>query len=105
MLSDIVGLVLTMAPVLGLLTWRERADRRQEAADIVRADIHAGMTRALDGESLVAVRVESPTRWRPGQVRLSSPGGYESLIGEASSAAIDRLPAGYYVTLECGGGS
>lgn len=47
MLSDLVGLIVSVSPILGLLVWRERVDRRQHAADIVRADVHAGATRAL----------------------------------------------------------
>jgi len=105
MISDIVGLVVSIAPVVGLLVWRERTDRRQRAAWIVRADIHAGVTRALNGESLVGIDVQYPTAWRPGQVRLSTPSRYESLIGEASRAVLERLPSGYHVMIDCGGGS
>jgi hypothetical protein len=105
MFSDIVGLVVSIAPVVGLLVWREHADRRDHAAGLVRADIHAGVSQALDGDSVVAIQVEGPTAWRPGRVRLSTPSGYESLIGVASRAALERLPSGYHVMIDCGGGS
>jgi hypothetical protein len=105
LLSDIVGLMLATAPVIGLLLWRERADWRAEKALIVRAAVHAGVTRALDGESLLSISVASPTVWNPGEVRLSTPGGYESLIGDALHAVLARTPAGYDVVITCGGGA
>jgi hypothetical protein len=71
MFSDLVGLIVSVSPILGLLLWRERVDRRQHAPDIVRADFHAGATRALKGESLLAINVQAPTAWGPGHVRLS----------------------------------
>jgi hypothetical protein len=105
MFSDLVGLILSMSPVLGLLLWRERADRQQAAADIVRADVHAGATRALKGESLLAINVQAPTAWRPGHVRLSTPSGYEPLIGKAFQTVLDRVPRDYEVVIHCGGNS
>jgi hypothetical protein len=105
LLSEIVGLALAAGPVVGLLLWRERVDARAEQALIVRADIHAGATRALQGESLLAISVESPTAWSPGEVRLSAPDGYESLVGEALHAVLARTPAGYDVVISCGGGA
>jgi hypothetical protein len=105
MFSDLVGLVIGVAPVIGLLVWQERNDRRRRAAAIVRADIHANVTRALEGESVVAVDVQYPTAWRPRQVRLRTPSGYESIIGEASRAVLERVPFGYHVFLDYGGGS
>lgn len=63
MLSDLVALVISVSPVLGLLAWREHVDRQGRTADLVRADVHTGATRALGGESLLATKVEAP---RPG---------------------------------------
>jgi hypothetical protein len=105
MFSDLVGLIVSVSPILGLLVWRERVDRRQNAADIVRGDVHAGATRALDGESLLAINVQAPSVWRPGHVRLSTPSGYEPLIGRAFQSVLDRVPAGYEVVIHCGGNS
>jgi hypothetical protein len=73
MLSDLLALIISVSPVLGLLVWREHADRRQHAADLVRADVHTSATRALNGESLLAINVQAPTAWRPGHVRLTTP--------------------------------
>jgi hypothetical protein len=105
MLSDLVGLIVSVSPILGLLVWRGRMDRQQHAADIVRADVHAGVTRALEGESLLAINAQAPTAWRPGKVRLSTPSGYEPLIGRAFQTVLERVPAGYEVVIHCGGNS
>jgi hypothetical protein len=105
MWSDIAGLVLATAPVVGLLVWRERADWREEQALIVRADVHASARRALDGESLLSISVESPTAWSAGEVRLSTPPGYESIMGQALHAVLARTPSGYDVVITCGGGA
>ena len=71
----------------------------------MRADVHASATRALDGESLLAISVESPTAWNHGEVRLATPDGYESLIGDALHAVLARTPTGYDVVITCGGGA
>lgn len=105
MLSDIAGVVLAAAPIVGVLLWRERVDARPQATWIVRADIHAGATRALGGESLLAIDVDSPTAWRCGRVRFSTPSGYESLIARAVHAVDDRGPVNYDVVIYCGSGS
>ena len=105
MFSDLVGLIVSLSPVIGLLLWRERIDRRQNAADIVRADVLAGATRALDGESLLAINVQAPSAWGPGHVRLSTPSGYEPLIGGAFQTVMERVPPGYEVVIHCGGNS
>jgi hypothetical protein len=103
MFSDLVGLIVSMSPIVGLLVWRERVDRRRHAADVVRADVYAGATHALEGESLLAVDVEPPTAWRPGAVRLSTPSGYEPILGRALRTVMERVPAGYEVVIHCGG--
>jgi hypothetical protein len=94
-----------MAAVAVLPLWRERVDWRTEQALTVRAAVHAGATRALDGESLLSISVASPTAWNPGEVRLSAPDGYESLIGDALHAVFARTPTGYDVVISCGGGA
>ena len=105
MMSDIVGLVVGVAPVVGVLMWCGYLDRREHAAGVIRADIHAGVSRVLQGETVLAIQVEGPTVWRAGQVKLSTPRGYESLVGQASRTVFDRMPAGYDVIIHCGGGS
>ena len=105
MLSDLVGLIVTMAPVIGLFVWTARAERRQEQAWLIRADVDAGARVALSGESLLAINVECPTAWQPGEVRLATPSGYESVLGQAAHAVLARVPAGYDVVIQCGGGA
>ena len=105
MISDIAGFIITVAPVLALLVWRERVDHRERAAWLVRADVHANARRALEGESLLAIDVRSRSVWRHGEIRLSTPSGYESLIGGVSRAVFEHMPAGYDVVIYCGGGS
>ena len=105
MLLDFATLVMCLAPVLGLLAWRRAQDGRALAAAVVRADIHAGVTRALGGETFLAVDVLAPALWRRGRVRLWAPTNYEGLIGAAAPTVFDRLPAHYDVTIHLGGGA
>jgi hypothetical protein len=82
---------------------REHVDRRRQAAALVRAGVHWDVVRALGGESLLAVGVRAPTAWRPGHVHLSTPGGYEPLVGLAFQRVLERLPDGYEVVIHYGG--
>ena len=102
MLIDLVRFVMCLTPILGLLVWQQAADRHAEAAGAVRADIHAGVTRALGGESFLAIDVRPPLPWRHGHVRLCAPTGYEGLLGAAAPTVFDRLPAHYDVIIYCG---
>jgi hypothetical protein len=103
MLLDLVRLTIFLAPIVGLLAWRHAVDRRALAAGVVRADIDAGVKRALGGETFIAVDVLAPALWRRGSVRLWAPSNYEGLIGAAAPTVFDRLPAHYDVTVYCGG--
>jgi len=105
MLIDLVSFALCMAPVLGLLAWQRVMDARAVAASVVRADIHAGVTRALGGETFLAIDVLAPALWRRGRVRMWAPTNYEGLIGAAAPTVFDRLPAHYDVIIHCGGGA
>jgi hypothetical protein len=103
MLGDLIGLCIVVAPFLALLAWREHVDRREHAASLVRADVHAGAMRALGGESVLAIRVMPPTLWRRGAVRVSTPDGWEPVLGQAFPRMLQRVPSGYDVVLHCGG--
>ena len=105
MSSDVIGLAIVVAPIVAFLVAQNRFERRQEAAMSLRAEIYAGARHALHGDSLLAIDVDLPTAWRAGQVRLSTPSGYESLIGLASGAVLSRVPNGYDVVIHCGGAS
>ena len=105
MLIDLVGLVMVLGPILALLAWRRALDARALAAGVVRADIHAGVTRALGGETFLSIDVMAPALWRRGRVRMWAPTNYEGLIGAAAPTVFDRLPAHYDVIIHCGGGA
>ena len=105
MLSDLVGFVMVVAPIPALVAWRRATDASVLAAGVVRADIHAGVRRALGGETFLAVDVLAPAPWRRGRVRLWAPSNYEGLIGAAAPTVFDRLPAHYDVIIHCGGAS
>lgn len=105
MLRDLIGFMACVAPVVALLGWRVAVDHRVLAASIVRADIHAGVTQALGGETFLAIDVCTPLPWRRGQVHLSAPAGYEGHIGAAAPTVFDRLPADYDVVIHCGLGA
>ena len=94
-MSDLMGLLISIAPVVAALVWCNVHDHRQKLADGVRADVNAAMNHVMGGESLVAVEVEPPTPWRAGQVRLRAPGGYDPLLACVSEAVLQRLPDGY----------
>ena len=54
-------------------------------------------------DSLLAINVHAPTPWRPGRVRLSTPTGYEPILGHAFQTVLERVPVGYEVVIHCGG--
>jgi hypothetical protein len=93
--SEIVAVLFGTAPVLMLLAWRNAVDRQQQRAGIVCARARAALATALGGESLAAVDVEAPTRWRRGRVHVSAPTGYESTVDLACPEIARRLPRAY----------
>jgi len=105
MFTVIAALVLTAASIVGLLLWRSRVDAWQQAAWIVRADNHAGATPVFGDESLLAIDGESPTAWRRGRVRFSTPSQYESLVGYALRAVDGCAPVNCDIVIHCGSGS
>ena len=105
MLMDLMSFVMVLTPILTLLAWRHVVDARVLAASLVRADIHAGVRRALGGETFVAVDELAPALWRRGRVRLWAPSSDAGLIGAATPTVFDRLPAHDDVLIHCGGGS
>ena len=102
-MSDVMGMFAVMAPVLAMVLWSNVCDRRLQEASGVRADVHAAANRVLGGDSLLAFHVEPARSWRAGRVRLSVPGGYESLVGRVSSAVIETMPRGYELVVDQGG--
>ncbi len=94
-MSELIGVLAGIAPVLAMLVWRNSRDRRRERADRVRARINAAVNRRLGGESLVAVSVTPPTSWHPGRVSLSAPADAQREIVYVSAAVLGLLPSHY----------
>jgi hypothetical protein len=102
MVSDLVGFVVGLSPILGLLAWRHRIDRQQHVVSALRAAVHAGAARLFDEGSPLAVSVQPPTVWRPGSVRLSIPEGNAPLIARTFETVMERVPQGYEIVIRCG---
>ena len=102
MVSDLVGFVVALSPVLCLLVWRERVDRQRHAASVLRAAVYAGAARLLDEGTPLAVSVQPRTAWRPGSVRLSMPDGNAPLVARTFQTVRERVPQGYEIVIRCG---
>jgi len=92
---EILTLMFGTAPVILALVWRNATDRRRDRAATVTAGARAAVARVLGGESLIAVRVELPTRWAHGRVHLTAPDGCRQLVDEACLDVAQRLPLAY----------
>lgn len=101
-ISDVVGMMIGLGPVVAALLWCDLNDRFRHRADRVGAEIRATVNRVLGGESMLAVRVQPAMVWRPGRVHLSAPGGYELLIASVSGAVVNRLPHNYELVVHRG---
>lgn len=100
MLAGFIAAVLVVGLASGPLLWRVYQDRRQERADVVRAEANTALFHALGGESLVAVEVQAPTLWGPGRVVLSAPSDWRSLLTPAWSGVAEHVPAGYELVVK-----
>jgi hypothetical protein len=100
--SDVLGMLIGVGPIVAALLWSGRRDRLRQRANRVRAEINAAANGVLGGESVLSVRVEPRGPWRAGRVHLSAPGGYEFLIASVSGAVIARLPARYELVVHRG---
>jgi hypothetical protein len=95
MVTIIVTTMLLVAFMVLPLVWRVRADRRRNAADILRADVLSAVNRRLGGESMLSVDVIPETLGRPGRIVLWAPAGYEDLAETVWRDVVSRAPAGY----------
>ena len=95
LVSEILTVIFGTAPVILALVWRNATDRRRYRAETVGAGVRSALSRALGGESLIAVEVEPPTPWTHGRVHLSAPDGYRRLVDEACLDIAQRLPLAY----------
>ncbi len=105
MVEGFFALAFVMSLVFGVLGWREWTDRRAARALDVRARIQSAIDRRLHGESLLAVRVTPQAPWKFGQVQLSVPAGWESLIQEVWPEVLTRVPDHYEVVVTPGQGN
>ena len=95
LLTDLVGLILATAPVIGLLMWERRIEFRA-------AQTGTGMAAgALNGAAIVAMAPADATEWNPADVRSAALD--DAGIGVALHAVLNR--GGYDVVITCGGGS
>ena len=99
MVHVLIAPALILGLVFGLLAWRVIRDRAEDRALAVRADVQNAVNRALDGESMLAVRVEPASVFHPGRVVLVTPTGYEWLVHEAWNPVIAHAPKDYEVVL------
>ena len=99
MMEALIAPVVLVAMVAGWLAWLKRRERVEERALTVRAEIQSAINRALEGESLLAVRVEAPSSFHPGRVVLSTPTGYEWLVHEAWNPVVQHAPTDYEVVV------
>lgn len=102
-MGDIVALLLIAGLAVVPLMWRARQDRREEAALHVRAEVQATANRVFGGESLLTVAVTPPSFRRPGQVRLSTPAGWECLIETVWPRIMAKVPEHYELVVESHG--
>jgi hypothetical protein len=102
MIDITVALLIGLALVVGPLLWRVERDRRESRALGVRAYVQSLVDRTLGGESFVSVQVIDGGFWRPGQVVVSVPGGWEQLVEEVWPVLLARVPRGYELVVRRG---
>jgi hypothetical protein len=98
MVASLIGLTLVVGPLL----WRLQRDRRESRALSLRAYVQSLVDRKLGGESFVSVQVIARGVWSSGQVIVSVPGGWETLVEEVWPVLMARVPRGYELVLRRG---
>ena len=102
MIEIAVALLIGLVLVVGPLLWRVSRDRRESRALSIRAYIQSVVNRKLGGESFVSVQVTPRGLWRPGQVVVAVPGGWEWLVEEVWPVLMARTPRGYELVVRRG---
>jgi hypothetical protein len=98
MVASLIGLTLVVGPLL----WRLQRDRRESRALSLRAYVQSLVDRKLGGESFVSVQVIARGVWNRGQVIVSVPGGWDTLVEEVWPVLMARVPRGYELVLRRG---
>jgi hypothetical protein len=97
-IASMVGIVLVAGP----LVWRVLRDRRESRALSTRAYVQSLVDRSLGGESFVSVQVNPRGPWAQGQVVVSVPGGWESMLEDVWPVLLARVPRGYELVVRRG---
>ena len=99
---DLVALTMVLAASIGPLAYRRWADRQDERATAIVADVRSVANRVLGGESVVAVNAIGARAWRHGQVHLSVPHGDESLLDEVCGPVLRHVPTDFDLVMSGG---
>ena len=99
---DLVALAVVLAAFIGPLAYRRWADRQDERATAIVADVRSVANRVLGGESVVAVNAIGARPWRHGQVHLSVPHGEEALLDEVCGPVLRHVPANFDLVMSGG---
>ncbi|MGH7415206.1 MAG: hypothetical protein ACREKJ_13495 [Candidatus Rokuibacteriota bacterium] len=102
MIEIAMASMIALALVVGPLLWRVQRDRRESRALSVRAYVQSLVDRKLGGESFVMVQVTPGGLWKPGQVVVAVPGGWEWLVEEVWPVLMARVPRGYELVVRRG---
>jgi hypothetical protein len=95
MLNDLIVLILISSLVVVPLLWRDRQDRRTEAALKLQARLQSRANQRLGGETFLVVTVEPAIAAGRGRVVLSAPARWSWLVDEVWAEMRDAIPAGY----------
>ena len=99
---DLVVLAVVLVAFIGPLVYRRWADRQDERATAIVADVRSVANRVLGGESVVAVNAIGARPWRHGQVHLSVPHGEEELLDEVCGPVLRHVPADFDLVMSGG---
>jgi hypothetical protein len=102
MLETLAVLIVVASLAIGPFLWTAWRDRRRERSLAVQAEVETAVNHALGGESFVTVEVHPALAWRPGQVILSAPADWRSLIDTAAPRVLDALPRNYELVVRLG---
>jgi len=102
MIEIVVATVIGLLLVVGPLAWRVQLDRREDRALSTRAYVQSLVDRTLGGESFVTVQVTPRGFWTTGQVVVSVPGGWESMLENVWPVLMARVPRGYELVVRRG---
>jgi hypothetical protein len=101
---DLAAITVVLAAFVGPLVYMRWADRQDERATAVVADVRSVANRVLGGESVLAVNAVGARPWRHGQVHLSVPHGDQWLLDEVCGPVLRRVPTDFDLVVSGGEG-